>query len=212
MNIFFYCTFDNQEQWLKTLKKYFKGHKILTIDDNFNLHKIDVAIVWNIPNIILKKLLNIKIIFSLGAGVDHILKLKNYNGTPIIRIKDQNMRNRMFNHVLSQVLYYQLKLSAYKSSQNRKIWLDAQDTKLNNNITIGILGLGYIGEYVAKELGKLNYQIIGFKKSSKMLKTNFKIFTGRKLEHFISTSDIIISMLPSTNETSNFIDKKFLKK
>ena len=56
MNILFYCTFSNQSKWLKFLKKKFKNHKIYTIKDNFDLKKIDVAIVWNLPNTILKKL------------------------------------------------------------------------------------------------------------------------------------------------------------
>ena len=55
-------------------------------------------------------MISLKIIFSLGAGVDHILKLPSYKNTPIIRIQDPNMRSRMLNHVLAQILIYQLKV------------------------------------------------------------------------------------------------------
>ena len=212
MNILYYCTFSNQSKWLKILKKKFKDHKILIVNDNFDLKKIDAAIVWNLPNTILKKLLNIKVIFSLGAGVDHILQLSNYNQTPIIRIKDPNMRERMFNHVLSQILNYQLKLIFYQKAQQKKLWLDEIETALNNDLTIGILGLGYIGKFVAKKLEKLNYKVIGYKNSFSKSKIPFQIFTGKKISQFISSSDIIVSILPSTNETADFINKKFLKK
>ena len=77
MNILYHCTFSNQDDFLKLLKKKFKSHKIFTLDDNIQLDKIEVALVWNLPNEILKKLQNLKIIFSLGAGVDHILSLSN---------------------------------------------------------------------------------------------------------------------------------------
>lgn len=212
MNILFYCTFPNQQKWLKILKKKFKGHKILTVKENIDYKKIDVAIVWNLPNKILKKLLNIKAIFSLGAGVDHILQLSNYRGTPIIRIKDPNMRQRMFNHALSQILNYQLKLITFQEAQQKKIWLDEKVTFLNQDLTIGILGLGYIGEFVAKKLLKLNYKIIGYKNSISRSKKTFQVFTNKKINQFISSSDIIVSILPSTKETNDFIDEKFLKK
>ena len=93
-----------------------KFSDFFTSKDNIQLDKIEAALVWNLPDKILKKLTNLKIIFSLGAGVDHILNLSNYKKTPIIRIQDQNMRARMLNHVLSQILNYQLKLIDYSLS------------------------------------------------------------------------------------------------
>tara|TARA_B110000438_G_scaffold301026_1_gene354863 strand:- start:1657 stop:2586 length:930 start_codon:yes stop_codon:yes gene_type:complete len=212
MNIFYYSKFSNETEWLIILKKKFKGHKIITIKDNFDYQKIDIAIIWNLPNSIFKKLSNIKVIFSLGAGVDHILKLPSYNKTPIFRIKDPNMRERMFNHALSQILNYQLKLNFYQNSQQKKLWLDERKTMLNKELTVGILGLGYIGEYVAKKLQNLNYNVIGYKNSPTLKKNNFKIFTKKKITHFIFSSDIIVSILPSTKETKDLINKKFLTK
>ena len=212
MNIFYYSEFPNQSKWVNILKKKFKGHAIFTVNDNFDYKKIDVAIVWNLSNTILKKLSNIKVIFSLGAGVDHILKLSSYDKTPIIRIKDPIMRERMFNHVLSQILNYQLNLTLYQRAQEKKLWLDERETPLNSDLTIGILGLGYIGEFVAKKLKKLNYKVIGYKNSVSNSKTSFQILTGKKISQFLFLSDVIVSILPSTNETADFINKNFLKK
>ena len=84
LDALYYCTFSNQDEFLASLKKKFKSHKIFTLNDNIKLDKIEVALVWNLPNKILKKLINLKVIFSLGAGVDHILKLPSYKNTPII--------------------------------------------------------------------------------------------------------------------------------
>ena len=84
MNIFFYATYSNQQEFLNTLRNKFKRDKIYTIKDNVDLSTIDVAMVWNIPNTIFKKMINLKAIFSIGAGVDHILKLPNIKDLPII--------------------------------------------------------------------------------------------------------------------------------
>ena len=212
MNILFYSTFENKNMWLNLLKKKFRAHKIFTTKDKFDFKKIDVAIVWNLPNPILKKLLNIKIIFSLGAGVDHILKLPNYNQTPVIRIKDPYMRERMFNHTLSQILIYQLKLSFYQKAQQKNFWVKPQETPLNNDLVIGVLGLGYIGGYVAKKLNNLGYKVIGYKNTISKSNKPFRKFFGKQINQFLSLSDIVVSILPSTKHTDNFINIDFLKK
>ena len=85
MSIFFYCKFKNKKEWLNAIQKKFLNEKIFTTEDKPDYSKIDYAIVWNLPDNILKKLKNIKIIFSLGAGVDHIINLPSYNKTPIVR-------------------------------------------------------------------------------------------------------------------------------
>ena len=212
MNILFYTKFANQKELLKIVKKKFRGARVFTIQDKINLKKIDIAMVWNLPNSYFKKLVNLKLAFSLGAGVDHILHSPSYNNKiPIIRIKDPNMRKRMFNHVLSQILYYQLKLQLYQQSQRKKVWLKEQDTFLNSQLTIGILGTGYLGSYIGKKLHRLDYNVLGFKNSSSNLKVPFKVFRGNAMNKFLGLSDIIISILPSTENTKDIINKNFLK-
>ena len=212
MNILFYCTFPNQKIWIQSIKKKFKRENVYTIKDNIDFQDMDIAIVWNLPNKILSQLTNLKIIFSLGAGVDHILNLSGYKGTPIVRIKDPNMATRMSNHVLSQILYYQLKLTSFQKAQQLKKWLEEKKTLLNNEIKVGILGAGYLGTCIGKYLQKLNYKVIGFKSSPTKSKISFPIYPKRKINNFIKECDIIVSILPSTFKTNNFINHSFLKK
>ncbi len=210
MNILFHASFANKDEFLKSLKKKFIPHKIFTLDQNIPLDKIEVALVWNLPDKILKKLKNLKIIFSLGAGVDHILKLPSYKNTPIIRIQDPNMRSRMLNHVLSQILIYQLKLNEYNKAQQKNIWLDERLTALNMDLTIGILGLGYLGKFIANKLKSLNYNVIGYKNTISAAKYSIPIYYKKSLKTFLKLSDIIVSVLPATKETRDLINKSFL--
>ena len=216
MNIFLYCSFANSDKWEKAIRKKFVSEKIFTLKNNPNFEKMDCAIIWNISNQILGKLTNLKIIFSMGAGVDHILNLSNYNQTPIIRVKDPSMAVRMSYHVLSQILEYQLNLKYFQKAQLKKYWLEdlqfEKQVKLNNEITIGIIGVGFLGSFVAKYLKKLDYNVIGLKNSFPKNKSSFKIFTSIKKNYFIKNSDIIVSILPATKNTKNFINRDFLNK
>ena len=212
MNIFFYATYSNQEEFFHTLKKKFKHDKIFTINDNVDLSKIDIAMVWNLPSSVFKKMVNLKAIFSIGAGVDHILKLPNIKNLPIIRVKDPTMRIRMYNHVLSQILIFQLKLKIYDEAQRKKIWMNERYTPLNSELTIGIIGLGYIGNFVALNIKKLGYNVIGFKRNVVTKNTSSEIYKSSSLSKFTKKSDVIVSILPDTKKTKNFINANFLKK
>ena len=212
MNIFFYATYSNKDEFLVTLKNKFKDEKIYTVKDTFDYSIIDVAMVWNLPQHICKKMKNLKVIFSIGAGVDHVLKLPDINNLPIIRVKDPSMRIRMYNHVLSQILIFQLKLKIYDEAQRKKIWMNERYTPLNNELTIGIMGLGYIGNFVALNIKKLGYNVIGFKRNIVTKNTPFEIYNKSSLNKFIERSDAIVSILPDTKKTKNFINANFLKK
>ena len=212
MKILFYNPWPNQNKWILSIKKKFIGYQIYTLKDKFKFEDIECAIIWNLPDNIFKKLSRLKVIFSLGAGVDHILKLPSYKDTPIFRIKDTNMSKRMFNHILSQVLYYQLKLKKFENGKIKKKWLEEEETLLNQQITIGILGVGFLGNEVGKNLKKLNYNIIGYKNSKNNTKIPFEVFTKNQIDIFLKKSDIVVSILPATLATNNFIDKTFLKK
>lgn len=212
MKILFYNPWPNQNKWILSIKKKFVGYQIYTLKDKFKFEDIECAIIWNLSDNIFKKLSRLKVIFSLGAGVDHILKLPSYKDTPIFRIKDTNMSKRMFNHILSQVLYYQLKLKKFENGKIKKKWLEEEETLLNQQITIGILGAGFLGNEVGKNLKKLNYNIIGYKNSKNNTKIPFEVFTKNQIDIFLKKSDIVVSILPATLATNNFIDKTFLKK
>ena len=121
----------------------------------------------------------------------------------------------MANHVLSQILNFQLHLTTYFNFQTKKIWVDDLEllTPLQNKkITIGILGCGFLGTYIAKSLKKLDYKVIGYKKNKNNRSYNFPIYFNKKINEFIKLSNIIVVLLPSTKDTKNFIDKKFFSK
>ncbi len=213
MTILFHnTTFDKIDVWKKTIKKYFKNEKIISIKDYKKFNDVKYAIIWNLPDETLAKLKNLKIIFSMGAGIDHILKLKNYNRKiPIIRIKDPKMGERIANYSLAQILNYQLNFKIFQNSQNKKYWSGERTPIDNENLTVGILGLGFLGSYIAKKLIKLNYNVIAYKKTSKRI-SNIRIYIKKDILKFIKKSDIIVSILPATPETDNFINASFLKK
>ena len=65
MAILVHTTFSDKKSWEKIIRKKFKNEKIISIKDKNNFKEVEYAIVWNLPNHILKQLKNLKIIFSI---------------------------------------------------------------------------------------------------------------------------------------------------
>ena len=214
MNILFYSPWtDQNDEWLRKIKKKFKQYKIYTLNNKPDLSLIKYALIWNLEDNILKKMKNVKVLFSLGAGVDHILNLNSFKEQVVIRIKDPFMGERMNNYILSQILSYQLSLNLYRQSQNKKKWIGEIEPLLNNKITVGILGMGFLGSYVGKRLKSLGYNVIGFKNSKPRIQYPFSIYYRKSdLRKFLNKSNIVISILPSTPYTKHFINLSFLNK
>ena len=213
MSILFHCTWHDSKEWLQKFKKRFKDNKIYTLKDKPDLSKIEFAFIWELNNTTLKQMNNVKALFSLGAGVDHILSLKNYRGQLVVRLKDPLMAERMANHILSQILFYQLNLKFYQRAQQKNKWITKfHQSELNNSLTIGILGVGYLGSFVGKQLQKNGYNVIGFKNSKPKKKYPFSIFYKKNnLKKFLHQSDVVACILPSTSDTYHMINKNFLQ-
>ena len=120
------------------------------------------------------------------------------------------MRSRMLNHVLSQILIYQLKLNEYNKAQQKNIWLDERLTALNMDLTIGVLGLGYLGKFIANKLKSLDYNVIGYKNRVSTGKSQIPIHYKKSLKTFLKLSDVVVSVLPATIQTRDLINKSFL--
>ena len=213
MSILFHCPWHDSKEWLQKIKKRFKDNKIYTLKNKPDLSKIEFAIIWDLSNTVLKQMNNVKVLFSLGAGVDHIISLKSYRGQPVIRLKDPFMAERMANHILSQIFFYQLNLKSYQKAQQKNKWIiKYQEPNHNNSLTIGILGVGYLGSFVGKQLQKHGYKVIGFKNSKPKIKYPFSVFYKKNnLKKFLHQSDVVACILPSTSDTYNMINKNFLQ-
>ena len=214
MSILFYSPWNKHinEKWLTSINYYFRKTKVYTLKDNPDLSKIEFCIIWELDDKILKKLKNVKILFSMGAGVDHILNLKNYNNQPIIRVKDPFMSERMTNHVLSQILFFQLNLRKFQESQKKKIWHEEIEPILNRDFNIGIYGLGYLGSYVGKKLKSLGYNVSGFKNSKPKKKYSFPVFYNKNnLKKFLHKCDVVVCIIPSTIKNFHIINTTFFQ-
>jgi phosphoglycerate dehydrogenase-like enzyme len=79
--------------------------------------------------------------------------------------------------------------------------------------TLGIIGFGSIGKYLATLVRPMGMKIIGWKRT--VVRNPYpadEIWTGRKLEKLFSIADYIVIILPKTPETTHLINRKLLSR
>ncbi len=192
-----------------------------TNEDNFPeaiLNEIDALLVWHakITEKTINKLDNCKIVIRYGIGYDqvdgHALRKKGipFANNPSYCIDE--VADTTVGMVLSHtrnILRHNNLAKKYEGS-----W---QENNLNswrsNNRTIGIVGLGKIGTATALRLKSLNFNIIVF--DPYLTTSVFKSLSFSRVEtldELLEKSDIVSLHCPLTEETTGFINDKFLSK
>jgi glyoxylate/hydroxypyruvate reductase A len=195
--------------WVKTFKKVDPKIDIQVFPDIWDKESVELVILWQHPKGILKEFPNLKLICSMGAGVDHILSDPEIPlSLPITRIVDPGITVPMTNYVVMATLNFQRQLFRYQANQKSKVW-DMSNPELETRV--GVMGVGALGSDVIEKLKSLQFPVFGYGNSPKS-DTNYPYFHGDELPLFLKEVNLIICMLPLTPRTENILDMDFFRK
>ncbi|MGU3574136.1 2-hydroxyacid dehydrogenase [Brucellaceae bacterium C25G] len=173
--------------------------------DNFNRENIHYAAVWKQQPGSLKDLPNLKLIISLGAGVDHVFHDPFIPDVPIVRIISPDLTMRMTEYVLWQVLDHHRLGGRYRQQQQEKIWHEDRRQPAANEVTVGILGLGVLGSDAAEKLMNIGFNVTGWSRRERHLEGVTTYHGADGFKDFLKTADIFVSLLPMTPETKGIL-------
>jgi glyoxylate/hydroxypyruvate reductase len=167
---------------------------------------IEHALVWRPEPGLLASLPNLKLILSLGAGVDHIFADPDLpREIPIVRLVDPYMTDAMSEYVALQVLRLHRQDLGYRMQQEARIWR-ALDQKNAAERPVGILGAGALGQDAARKLKGLGFDIALWGRSERVL-DGLTNYTGRAaLPALLGHSEILVCLLPLTSETQGVLN------
>ncbi|MBT3457134.1 MAG: glyoxylate/hydroxypyruvate reductase A [Thiotrichales bacterium] len=200
------------EVWSSGLQEAMPEMDIKVYPDEGDVNDIEYAVVWKHPRGILKKYPNLKAILSLGAGVDHIISDSELpKGLPIVRLVDKKLTHEMYLHSLHWVLHFHSNQYLYRIQQQSREWIQ-QSSVQSEDRTIGIMGLGNIGKAIGDSLVNLDFKVIGWGARPKNSTGEIEYYYGHEqLSEFLSQTDILINILPLTENTKNILTKNELK-
>ena len=204
---------ERREWWKATLSDLLPDFEVYLWDeDSFDKASIDYAVVWMPPLGALASLPNLRCVFSVGAGVAHILRDSTYpQHVPIVRTVSEDLRRRMCEYVALHVLRVHRRLPEIESADRRSEWVQYVEP-LARDYPVGLLGLGNLGAAVARTLSVIGYPVNGWSRRGRPVE-NVDVYTGDDgLRELLANSQVVVSLLPGTPATENLLDSEALSR
>jgi glyoxylate/hydroxypyruvate reductase A len=202
-----FCTSERaQTRWRPHLATAFAEHDVRFWPTIGDAASVNYALVWQPAPGLLASLPNLKLVCSLAAGVDHILRDPTVpRHLPIMRLVDPYMTQAMTEYVVLQVLRLHRQDIDYRAQQTAGEWRE-REQKNSAERPIGILGFGQLGQDAGRKLQALGFQVAGWSRSAKDI-PGFATYAGAAgLDALLSRSEILVSLLPSTDETEGILN------
>ncbi|NVK32955.1 MAG: glyoxylate/hydroxypyruvate reductase A [Rhodobacteraceae bacterium] len=159
---------------------------------------------WLMPEDI-ERYTNLEIMFSTGAGVDQFTSDRLPANVKIVRMVEDGIVRMMQEYVALSVLMLHRNFIGYKEHQNKALW-QAIDQPQTAQRRIGVLGLGVLGQAVLDRLAPFGFPLSGWSRSAKSIPGVTCLSGDDGFEQLIATSDILICLLPLTDETTGMLD------
>jgi len=182
------------------------------VNKNIDRSSVKYAVVWKPDLGLLASLPNLEVIFSAGAGVDHIFEdTKLPKNIPIVRFVDPDLRDRMSEWVVLQCLMHLRQQRSYDRNQRQHSWQELAQP-IASEVRVGVMGLGELGKDAALKLKMMGFRVSGWSRSKKNIK-NIPTFAGdNDFNEFLCQSDIIVNLLPLTNKTTGILGRDLIEK
>jgi len=197
---------DDPALWEGLLRRHVADLDFRVWPDNVgDAADIEFALVWRPKLGALREFPNLKAIFSLGAGVDHIFRDPDLPpGVPIVRLIDAALTRGMSEYVLHWALHFHRNFHRYARQQREGIWKQLPLTPISET-SVGVMGLGELGGDAAAALAGLGFRVAGWSRGPKKLE-GVECFHGHHaLEPFLGLSQILVCLLPLTPETEGIL-------
>jgi len=207
MRITVYLTDNRPEPWIEGLKAELPDAVIEPWKPG--APQADHAVVWAPPQELIDEQPKLRGIFNIGAGVDALLKLRVPAHTRIVRLDDAGMSVQMAEYVCHTLIRHFREFDAYEADAREGKW-SYRKPKLRRDFPVGIMGLGVLGERVARAVAQFEFPVLGWSRSPKDI-DGVQVFSGEaQFDEFLSSTRVLVNLLPLTEATRGILNRRNL--
>jgi len=207
MRVFYYSVDQDQKSWIPGLQAALPGAEVSLWEPG--APPADYAVVWKPPQQLLDEQPTLKALFNTGAGVDALMQLQLPPALPVIRLDDAGMSVQMAEYVSHAVIRHFREFDRYEADTRAGKW-SFRKPHSRLDYPVGILGLGVLGDRVARAVAQFDFPVNGWSRTPKTV-PGVQCFAGdTALEAFLAASRIVVCLLPLTPETRDILDAQRL--
>ena len=200
-----------EEKWRAAIQKELPEELIEVYPNVQDPAAVDFIITFKPRKAALQEFPNLKVIQSLGAGVNNIIETNALTeDITLARIVDPFLAEDMWEFTLAVVLSEIKNLHQYQEQKRQSLWKPSYYKRFRDT-TIGVLGLGKIGSCVATNFAKLGFPVKGWSNSKKNIKGVDSYVGMEELPNALKEVDFLINILPLTDTTEGILTSANLK-
>jgi glyoxylate/hydroxypyruvate reductase A len=201
---------ERGDSWFRAFRELLPDMAVREWAEPGDPNEIEFALVWDPPKSSLKRFPNLKAIFSIGAGIDHLSGDKDLpEGVPIARMVEPGLTAGMVEFVVMSALYHHRFMIDYAIQKRDKMWREIEQIPTFRR-RVGILGMGVLGGACAEKLRDFGFPVAGWSRRPKS-RPDIESFHGADgLIPFLNRSDILVCLLPLTADTENILNAEAL--
>lgn len=170
----------------------------------------EVAISWAPAAQMLRELPRLRLIHSIGAGVDRIVSAASGLDVSVCRIVDDQQARRMAQYVVWGVLNYHRDFDGLRANQQAKAWVRNREPREGRTV-VGIMGMGLMGRTVASLLVQFGLDVRGWSLRRSEVE-GARCYDERELDEFLSGTRILVCLLPLTASTRGILSRDLFRK
>jgi glyoxylate/hydroxypyruvate reductase A len=166
--------------------------------------RCEVLVGWRPAPGLLAAMPRLRWIQSTTAGMENWLRDPDLRNDVILTCARGSHRVQMPENILAALFFLTKPLMQCSLEQRERRWTRRISEPLAGK-TLGILGLGAIGQELARKADALEMKVIGTKRSPAPIAHVAKVYPPQATDEVLGVSDFVLLLLPSTAETENFM-------
>ncbi len=170
----------------------------------------EAMLAWGAPAGLLPQMPKLRWAQALTAGVEGWLALPDLPPALTLTCARGTHRESMAENILGALFYLTKPYAAIVEDQKSSKWVRRVATPLAGQ-TLGVLGLGAIGQQVAGIAKAIGMRVISTKRRAETLPEVDQVLSPEHTDQVLAQSDFVLLLLPATAETENFMNARRLE-
>lgn len=175
------------------------------------LARTEALMAASVPPGVLPMMPKLRWAQSMTAGVEGWLGLPDLPAGLTLTCARGTHKESMPENIIAAMLHVTKPIAGVAAHQAQSKWVHTVAQPINGK-TLGILGLGAIGQEVARIAKALGMRVIGTKRRVAPMEHVDEVLPASRTDEVLAQSDVVLLLLPATPETDNFINAERLAK
>lgn len=173
------------------------------------LAQTEAMLAWNAPPGLLESMPKLRWIQALTVGIDNWLARADLRESIALTCARGSHRVAMPENILGALFHITKPYAQVTIDQKEHRWTRHVSIPLAGK-TLGILGLGTIGQELARKAAALEMRVIGTRRSAEPVPGVERVYAPGEIDKVLAESDFVLLLLPLTRQTDCIINAQRL--